>query len=719
MRTYHRIVHSLALLALATTLKAQPSTLGANWTLATNAPWAGRTGAGAVAFNGRMWVMGGQGGPGRLYGISYYSDVWSSSDGVTWTCVTNAAPWGGRCEFGLVVFNNQMWVLGGSPWGSLYLNDVWSSSDGVTWTCATNAAAWCPRTGLGTVAFNGQMWVMGGNSGGWLDFYNDVWSSSDGVTWTQVTGNAGWAVRGYLGAVVFNDQMWVMGGANIIDNAFGSDVWSSSNGITWTCVTNTAPWTARCALGAAAFNGSLWVMGGLLDEWGTLANDVWSSADGANWTQMTNTAPWSPRSLPGVVAFNDRLWLMGGGTDSFWPPAYNDVWASPDLIPPSLTGIVVTPADPVVIAGLNQAFSATGHFSDGSSGALDSANGLVWSSGNPGVAAIDTNGVATGLSAGQTTITATCGNISATTVLTVRPVVQNGSFETGNLTNWTLTGNTAYVSVSAKSDYVHAGGYGAQLGPVGALGYLSQTLPTSPGQPYLLSLWLDSPEGATPNEFTVSWNGTTLFDAVNLGAIGWTNLQFIVGATSATSQLQIGARNAPSYFGLDDITLAPLLSLSPQITLQPASQCVPIGGLAQFTETTVGTPPLAYQWYFNTNTPVLGMTNAALGFCPVTTNLAGAYQLVVTNLYGCATSSPAVLTVELVPYLCGLANAGGGAVTLSLASIPGSTNRLWASTDLVQWQVVATNIADSNGFFQITDTNAVGQSRLFYRLSFP
>jgi len=297
--------------------------------------------------------------------------------------------------------------------------------------------------------------------------------------------------------------------------------------------------------------------------------------------------------------------------------------------------------------------------------------------------------------------------------------VQNGGFETGNFTNWTLSGNTAYLFVTTKSDYVHSGSYGVQAGPIGALGYLSQTLATLPGQPYLLSLWLYSPDGAAPNEFTVSWNGTTMFDGVSLGAIGWTNLQFFVGATSASSQLQIGARNDPSYFGLDDVSVTPIYSMSPLIALPPASQTLPIGGTACFNVTAVGTPLLAYQWYFNTHTPVSGATNAVLAFGPVTTNQAGNYQVIVTNVYGSATSSPAMLTVQLVPNICCLSNCASGAMTLYLASLPGSTNRLWASTNLVQWQVVATNSADCNGFFQITDTKAIGQRMMFYRLSWP
>ena len=64
-----------------------------------------------------------------------------------------------------------MWVLGGSGPNT---NDVWASSNGTNWTQVTPAAPWSPRYGLGVVVFNNQMWVLGGyvdTSG-----FDDVWA---------------------------------------------------------------------------------------------------------------------------------------------------------------------------------------------------------------------------------------------------------------------------------------------------------------------------------------------------------------------------------------------------------------------------------------------------------------------------------------------------------------------------------------------------------------
>jgi hypothetical protein len=151
--------------------------------------------------------------------------------------------------------------------------------------------------------------------------------------------------------------------------------------------------------------------------------------------------------------------------------------------------------------------------------------------------------------------------------VTLPSLVQNGGFELGNFTDWTEGGNFYGCSVTNVSPYVHSGLYGAQLGPDGSLAYLSQTIPTSIGQTYLISCWLYS-DGNTPNEFLVSWNGSTLFDGTNLAANGWTNLQFIALARSASTVLELGFRDDPGFLGLDDIGVF----LFPQPQLQVVVQ---------------------------------------------------------------------------------------------------------------------------------------------------
>ncbi|MGD0412956.1 MAG: choice-of-anchor tandem repeat GloVer-containing protein, partial [Verrucomicrobiota bacterium] len=224
--------------------------------------------------------------------------------------------------------------------------------------------------------------------------------------------------------------------------------------------------------------------------------------------------------------------------------------------------------------------------------------------------------------------------------------VQNGGFETGSFSSWNESGNFVDCSVSGSSPAVYSGHYGALLGSVGSLGYLSQSLPTAAGQLYLLSLWLDSPDGISPNEFLVTWNGTTLFDQTNLDAISWTNLQFYVAATGSNTLLEFGFRDDQSFLGLDDIQAAPLVSADgpPIIATQPASQVALQGGAATFSVLAAGELPLSYQWQFD-GASLASATNATLTLANVTNSQAGTYSVVVSNSLNWTTSSNALLTV--------------------------------------------------------------------------
>jgi hypothetical protein len=139
-------------------------------------------------------------------------------------------------------------------------------------------------------------------------------------------------------------------------------------------------------------------------------------------------------------------------------------------------------------------------------------------------------------------------------------LIVNGGFETGNLSGWTLSGNTSFVGVTtggyAGVSSAHGGNYYAYLGPIGSDGFLMQqaAISTISGDPYTLQLWLAS-DGGTPNDFSVSFDGTTVLSLTDVPSQGWTAYTFNVVANTSSSNLTIGFRNDPGYLGLDDVSL--------------------------------------------------------------------------------------------------------------------------------------------------------------------
>lgn len=217
-------------------------------------------------------------------------------------------------------------------------------------------------------------------------------------------------------------------------------------------------------------------------------------------------------------------------------------------------------------------------------------------------------------------------NNNGTMVLGIGPAIAiaypasilNGGFETGTFTNWTRTG-IGGSGISTASQYKHSGTYGAQLLASGGLGFLSQTITTTPGSSYLVTFWLDVPFNFTPNEFLVNWGGTALMDQTNIPNIGWTNVQFLVTATSATTTLQFGYRD--SYFGLDDVSVVPAQPVIAKLTLSGTNLVLNnSGGIS------------------NRSYILFSSTNAALPinqWIPVTTNLLGSngvFSLTGTNV---------------------------------------------------------------------------------------
>ena len=293
-----------------------------------DAAFAARDGAGALFFNGKMWLLGGWNPDDKEhFPLICNSEVWSSDNGADWKQEVLQAPWEPRHTAGYVVHNNRMWIVGGDCIQKHYQPDVWSSTDGIKWELVTDNTPWGMRALHYTVEFDGRIWIMGGQTLPQFApadevFYQDIWASEDGKNWECILEEAPWPQRGMIGgSVVFNNRMWILGGGtydtpNIQDRKFYNDVWSSADGINWIRHLDNAPWTARQYHDVAVFDNKMWVLEGWNKE---NRNDVWYSADGIEWKEIPDT-PWLPRHAASVFVFNNALWMAAGNNMT------SDVW---------------------------------------------------------------------------------------------------------------------------------------------------------------------------------------------------------------------------------------------------------------------------------------------------------------------------------------------------------------------------------------------------------
>jgi len=85
----------------------------------------------------------------------------------------------------------------------------------------------------------------------------------------------------------------------------------------------------------------------------------------------------------------------------------------------TLVSITITPANPDIILGTLQQFTATGHYSDGTS--KDITASVTWGSSDDTVASINGGGMATALALGSLTISATSSSVTGSTTVNVQP----------------------------------------------------------------------------------------------------------------------------------------------------------------------------------------------------------------------------------------------------------------------------------------------------------
>jgi hypothetical protein len=299
-----------------------------------------------------------------------------------------------------------------------------------------------------------------------------------------------------------------------------------------------------------------------------------------------------------------------------------------DNLPP---GITTQPAGQTVVVGgtasfsvvasgkapLNYYWQRNGNFLPGATNSTYSTNNLQLTASGAQFSCLVSNAFGT--------------TNSAVAVLTVQspPLVFNGGFETGDFSGWTLvgtanSGSTIYNEVvsanslasGAGTNFIHSGNYGAFLGD-NTIATLSQTLNTVPGQVYFLSFWLANPGSGSGQQFLVNWNTNStstnqIYFLSNPPVLSWTNLSFLVAATTTNTVLKFGAANPPDGFGLDDVSVT---AIPPAVFQMPTWS----GGSLHFTWSALA--GLGYQLQYRTNLIQGGWVN--LGSSVAATNAIG------------------------------------------------------------------------------------------------
>ena len=134
---------------------------GCGWQqVADDQPWApcGMVMGGPIK-DGHMWLIGGgcydTAGNPRIYKNS----VWKSCNATDWKCVTPAAAFPPRQFNNAEVLGDKLVLFAG--WSGVNMKDLWSSSDGETWTEHKGAPV-AERHAASMCRVNGELLMLGG-----------------------------------------------------------------------------------------------------------------------------------------------------------------------------------------------------------------------------------------------------------------------------------------------------------------------------------------------------------------------------------------------------------------------------------------------------------------------------------------------------------------------------------------------------------------------------
>lgn len=246
-------------------------------------------------------------------------------------------------------------------------------------------------------------------------------------------------------------------------------------------------------------------------------------------------------------------------------------------------------------------------------------------------------------------------------------------------------------SLALKSDHTLVGWGTDSYGPITWPVWLTNVVSIAAGEFHSLALVEGEPIVIQqPTNYTVFSGETAVFDISAIGPLPisyqWlhsgTNVVSPNTSTLILSNVQpADAGNysvlLTNFYGISTSSIAILtvVTSAPVVTSQPVDQTVVYGSNTVFSVTAIGSLPFYFQWTFN-GTNIVGANSANLFLQNVNAADGGVYAVTLSNSFGSAGSSNAILFPVPSPIIFGwgFTNDGNGNYVGQIFPPPGLTN---------------------------------------------
>ena len=286
---------------------------------------------GSVAYNGYLYVIGGQQGlSGAVFSDVQYASISSNGTLGSWTPTTSLPT--ATSDLVSVAYNSYLYITGGY-WTASSVGGGLSDVQYAVINADGTLGSWTPTTSFTTarwrhtsVAYNGYLYVTGGywtvgGVGGTLSDVQYASINSNGTLGSWATTTSFTTARCAHTSVAYNGYLYIIGGDTTSGAVSITDVQCApinANGTLGSWTTTHSLNAVRDYHTSAVYNGYLYVIGGLSPgssltssvQYASISNTL-TNNDGTVGTWSSTTYP-TTRAAHSSAAYNGYLYVMGG-----------------------------------------------------------------------------------------------------------------------------------------------------------------------------------------------------------------------------------------------------------------------------------------------------------------------------------------------------------------------------------------------------------------------